>query len=653
VEWGTSGNCASGRYEETYGYSTSGLVTSKGLKLFGAGKVDLSYSYSNEGQVTVLDQSVNGYQQTAAATSYDSMGRPVAANGPGNVWTVSNVTYNAADQLLTVTHGGVQETRQYNERMQLTRITVPGQVDLEYRYSATQNDGNITSMKNYINGEEVNYGYDSLNRLTSAVTTGPEWGLSFVYDGFGNKTGQTVTKGTAPGLSLGVDANNRVVGASYDAAGNTTSVNGVTATWDAQGRMLTASGDTYSYNPSNQRVYRNGRLFVRGLDGKVVGIYSTSGGLALVNTYAYFRGRKVGQKEDRLGTVQNGSRFYPYGEESPATGQDKDKFATYWRDGNTGFDYAMNRYYMSAHGRFLSPDPYPGSATAARSGSWNRYGYTEGNPVDRNDPTGLFMNFKDMEAADEAYNREVDRTQGPGGGDHGLAFGSDTGAFVPQSPNAILEFGTAISPTGQTGLPVYTVASKAAYGSALELVASGVVSASSCITSPGCWSQIVGASILAGTGLGAATYYGAFGTGALTTLAGTGTVASLAGVSPNVTFTHFTNAQGLQGITGLNPASLVPGQTTTVSQLQFGFGQNSYLARNPGDIFVTTLPPNASSVQLSQIGVYIENQGFAISFTGEAAAAQGILPMGSGIPGIYTIPGGSIMTGCFTVYCRP
>jgi len=97
-----------------------------------------------------------------------------------------------------------------------------------------------------------------------------------------------------------------------------------------------------------------------------------------VKKFGYFAGRKVGQKEDRLGTVQNGSRFYPFGEESASTGNDTDKFATYWRDSNTGLDYAMNRYYQATLGRFLSPDPYRGSASVARSGSWNRYAYCRG-----------------------------------------------------------------------------------------------------------------------------------------------------------------------------------------------------------------------------------------------------------------------------------
>jgi RHS repeat-associated protein len=528
VVWGAG--CGTG-FSEEYLYSVSGLVTSKIVAVSPGGYVTLGYTYNNEGQVTGQSRAANGGSLVWTYYGYDSLGRPSSMTGNSSV---SNVTYNPADQLLTMTHGGVQETRQYNERLQLTRITVPGQMDLEYRYSATQNDGNITSMKNNINGEEVNYSYDALNRLSSAVTTGTEWGLSFSYDGFGNKTGQTVTKGTAPGMSIAVDANNRVVGATYDGAGNTTVVNGTTMTWDAQGRMATAGSDTYSYNPSNQRVYKNGKLFVRGIDGKVVAIYDTSGGFTMVNAWEYFRGRKVGQKEDRLGTVQNGSRFYPYGEEHPATAQEKDKFATYWRD-STGFDYAMNRYYMSAHGRFLSPDPYPGSASAGRSGSWNRYAYTEGNPVNRTDPTGLFMSMKDLEAQSEAYNREVDRTQGPGGGDSGASLGSmmpsvnttetlsDPGigaGYYP--PDAIVQLPSAILTTGQSALPVFSVVSQPAYPSAVNLIADLVVSGSGCVADPACFAQIAGASILSGTGIGASMYYGLIGGSTITTLGSAG-----------------------------------------------------------------------------------------------------------------------------------
>ena len=68
---------------------------------------------------------------------------------------------------------------------------------------------------------EVRYTYDSLGRLSSAQTTGPAWGYSYSYDGFGNLLAKNVTKGNpSAGWSGGADpATNRGWG-SFDANGN-------------------------------------------------------------------------------------------------------------------------------------------------------------------------------------------------------------------------------------------------------------------------------------------------------------------------------------------------------------------------------------------------------------------------------------------------
>ena len=48
----------------------------------------------------------------------------------------------------------------------------------------------------------------------------------------------------------------------------------------------------------------------------------------------------------------------------------------------------MNRYYDPARGRFTTPDPST-SASIKNPLSWNRYAYSEGDPVNKFDPTGL------------------------------------------------------------------------------------------------------------------------------------------------------------------------------------------------------------------------------------------------------------------------
>jgi len=70
---------------------------------------------------------------------------------------------------------------------------------------------------------------DSLKRLVSAATTGPQWGQSFSYDGFGNILSTVVTKGAAPSFYLYPDPATNRLGSSYqwDANGNLTARTGV------------------------------------------------------------------------------------------------------------------------------------------------------------------------------------------------------------------------------------------------------------------------------------------------------------------------------------------------------------------------------------------------------------------------------------------
>ena len=61
-----------------------------------------------------------------------------------------------------------------------------------------------------------------------------------------------------------------------------------------------------------------------------------------------------------------------------------------------GLDYAVHRYYNSGLGRFMTPDPYTASGGPTDPGSWNRYSYTRGDPVNRYDPNGRNDCFVDQ-----------------------------------------------------------------------------------------------------------------------------------------------------------------------------------------------------------------------------------------------------------------
>jgi RHS repeat-associated protein len=81
--------------------------------------------------------------------------------------------------------------------------------------------------------------------------------------------------------------------------------------------------------------------------------------------------------------------FYPFGEPKGTAGYTGGtEYATYRKD-ETGLHYAVNRYYESSLGRFVTPDPYMASGGVGEPGSWNRYAYVEGDPVNFYDPSGL------------------------------------------------------------------------------------------------------------------------------------------------------------------------------------------------------------------------------------------------------------------------
>jgi RHS repeat-associated protein len=225
---------------------------------------------------------------------------------------------------------------------------------------------------------------------------------------FGSLTAKTATKGSPPVLSVAVDpATNRIVGPSYDANGNVTGG----YVWDAENRLIgvPSSATAYGYDAQNKRFFIWDGTTVDGYGGNTNGytanVYTPGGqklgayqinvvytgstyamGVTLLKSDAYFGGRRV-QKEDRLSSV---GTYYPYGEEKGSSNSANDnwKFGTYWRDSLTGFDYADQRYYANNYGRFMSPDRYMASGGPSDPGSWNRYAYTRGDPINRVDPGG-------------------------------------------------------------------------------------------------------------------------------------------------------------------------------------------------------------------------------------------------------------------------
>jgi RHS repeat-associated protein len=356
--------------------------------------------------------------------------------------------------MLNYPGGFGQETRGYNSLMQLTSIA-SSKISMTYNYSATQNNGRIVSSADAVTGENVSYTYDSLNRLIAAASTGVQWSESYSYDGFGNMTGKTSTKGTPANPQVDSTTNRaRIINDyGFDANGNWLGVPGplvnLVNTWNVENQLvsnglLDSSGNpfTNTYDPAGKRVLQYsvnasygpwGTLYFYSITGQRLAtyhLYYVTGTPTTLTTSMYFGGRLLAPV-DRLGSVRgnaNGSiAYFPWGEEEKqstgyTTPDGTDKYATYFRDGTTngaGEDYANARYYNNNFGRFWSVDPGGVKTADPKSPqSWNRYAYTNDDAVNFSDPTGLddiFADGCDPDVGDDCTIMAIQETD-PGGG---------------------------------------------------------------------------------------------------------------------------------------------------------------------------------------------------------------------------------------------
>jgi RHS repeat-associated protein len=416
------------QFTEMFSYSPAGTVTGKRLRVTkvqpisgiatqtGTGDLNMTYAYNVEGKITNVTYPFDATTGTTPQYnySYDTMMRPAGMTDLSST-LVSSVSYGPANEMLSMSYNGGTETRTYNSMLQLTQLvnTTPGQnLNITYTFPSG-NGGKITSQTDNLSGETITYQYDSLNRLIQGSAS--TWSQTYSYDGFGNLTNRVGT-----GAALGTNptpadpATNRLTGASYDANGNMLSFGNA---YDVENRLSQANSGAaqYLYDGRNKRIWQGAftncsgdwclssdQVSMFGIDGKLIGTYTPSGTTSLTfgstAQRVYFAGKLIRQGftgstnvvQDRLGSV---GKYYPYGEDRTGAPNDQVKFATYTRDTATGNDYADQRYYAGAFGRFMTPDPYRATSTSPSRPtdpqSWNRYAYVVGDPANRIDEKGL------------------------------------------------------------------------------------------------------------------------------------------------------------------------------------------------------------------------------------------------------------------------
>jgi RHS repeat-associated protein len=449
----------------TYAYGTNASQLNNGrLLTITDGLGTVTNTYDNLARATQVQHVINGttytigygYNLAGAVTSltypsgrvvqpsYDAIGR-LSALVSGTTTYASSFTYNSAFQPTNFTMGnGVAVTAGYStNRLQLQSLVYTGgSTVLSKTYGYSQNGGNngqITSITDGVNsGLSIAYTFDALNRLSAAVTTGstsyPQWGLSFTYDRYGNRTAQTVTAGTAPSNSVVVSATTNHIttsGYAYDSNGNLTNDAVNTITYDGENRLVSSVGSggsgTYSYRASGLRAVKvsGGTTTVYLFDGNNDIAEYTNGTLA--NEYVYSGNQRLASHLsgtlyysaadhlssrvilDSSGNLAGQKGHYPFGEDWYTTTLSDRHFTSYERDSESSNDNALHRFYVNRLGRFSASDPLPHGGQNPQG--FNLYGYAHNDPVNRDDPTGM------LDACELSY--DLCDTSGGGGGGGG------------------------------------------------------------------------------------------------------------------------------------------------------------------------------------------------------------------------------------------
>ncbi len=397
----------------SWGYDAQGRVTSKS-QIIGTVTKSVGYAYTNgrlttlttpSGQAIVYSYSNGQVTQITVNGTTLLSGVTYEPFGPVRGWTWGNGT---ALSRLHDTDGNPSQINS-NEVMSFG-------YDSAFRLTSYTNTTVPTA--------SATYGYDLLDELTSATTSGSS--LGWTYDADGNRLTQT---GTALSLII-ASTSNQVTSATgvrsgsytYDGAGNTLTypTPTTTFTYNNRGRMKTAyagsTTTTYLYNALGQRIKKSGGvagtvLYLYDEAGHLLGEYNGTGGLVQETIWLgdipvatlrpgtpavlyYVHANQINAPVAVSRPSDNKFRWQwhsdAFGVGAPNENPQNLGAFTYnlrfpgqYYDSETGQYYNYARDYDPVTGRYVQSDPI------GLWGGLNTYIYVKSNPLNFVDATGL------------------------------------------------------------------------------------------------------------------------------------------------------------------------------------------------------------------------------------------------------------------------
>jgi RHS repeat-associated protein len=409
----------------------------------------MAWAYDAQGRVVLKTQTVGTVATTVAYTYTDGnlstvttpSGQTVAYEYDRNA-RVTSIAVNGATLLSGVTYepfgpvngwtwgNGAAAHRTFDTDGNVTEIASGGDVK-SYAYDDALR---IVRISDTLNPARSNvFGYDSLDRLTSAATSTATRG--WIYDANGNRLSET---GESP-ATYTIGTGNRLASISggvertytYSAVGSIQTYGDVAVTYNEHGRMkaFTKGSSTarFVYNALDQRVRRSGGgaspvYYVYDEAGHLLGEYNARGGLVqetvwlgdipvatlrpgspvrifYVHTDHLNTPRKVTRPSDNRARWTWNS--VPFGDALPDENPEglggfeyNLRFPGQIYDAHMELMYNYFRDYDPATGRYVESDPI------GLHGGINTFSYAFANPLANGDPLGLRVLLVGHDAAE-------------------------------------------------------------------------------------------------------------------------------------------------------------------------------------------------------------------------------------------------------------
>ena len=409
-------SAADGNQSLAWSYDAHGRVTGKGQTI-GTLTLSVGYAYTNADLTGISTPSGQGVSYT-----YNSNHQVTSVKVNGTT-VLSSITYEPFGGVNGWSWGsGDTVSRTYNGDGLISQI-VSASVTNNYSFDYANR---ITGLSDSSNSALTwSYGYDTLDRLTSATTSAITDGWS--YDANGNRLSQTGTNATTFNITSGDNQLSSTTGSlvrtyTYNAAGMTTAYGSNVFSYNDRGRMMGVSvGSTstsYLYNALGQLVEKSSgssaNTYMYDESGHLIGEYDGSGNLIEETVWLgdtpvatlqpsgssisinYVQTNHLNAPTKVTRSSDNALEWRidqdPFGTASP--NQNPSGLGTFIYNlrlpgqlymAETGLNYNYFRDFDPQVGRYVESDPF-----GLTTGSFSTYSYVDGNPIWLVDPYGLF-----------------------------------------------------------------------------------------------------------------------------------------------------------------------------------------------------------------------------------------------------------------------